>query len=439
MRTAYKILLLGFVLRLIPFVYVAISNPDGLMAYDSYGYWNLANNLVEHQVFSQAFSGHELIPDISRTPTFPVLLVLLKFLGNNIYWVSFILLLLGALSVLLTYRITEIFTENQKVMAIAALLVAVDIPSIFFSSIILTETVFTTLFLWILYLFFKTDVTIRRALLIGLLLSVLILCRPIALYLPLLFVGFLVVKKRGLKPIITLGLSSYLLVFAWMYRNYDQFDMFTLTTIGTTNLYFHTSAAILEDAEGISALEANNRLWSDLYAERDWKYTVAEVKPMTDFCDEKAWGYIKQYPMTFAKHCGIGVIYFFYKPIRGYIDNYIGFNNSFNPISRKNINPQAMDILKNETSVVALILVVFQFLMMVFITIGIAVGLLRSGWQKELFFCLIIIGYFALFSAFTEVDGRFRIPIIPLLALLGAIGWSKVLPKKFISLSSVSE
>jgi hypothetical protein len=430
-RTAYKILIIGFILRLIPFVYVSFYNPDGLLGYDSYGYWNIADNLIEHQVFSQAVPGQDLVPDIFRTPTFPILLLVIKFFANSVYWVSFVLLLFGSISVLLTYRLASLFTDNLKVVALSAFLVAIDIPSIFFSSIVLTETVFTTLLLWILYLFFKQEMNMKRALLIGLLLSVLVLCRPIALYLPLLFVVYLIRNKVGLKPLLSFVFASYFLIGAWMYRNYAHFDMFSLTTVGTTNLYFQSSAALLVDAEDLSPQQASDKLWSDLHAEKDWQHTAEEVKPMAHFFREKSWEYISKYPLTFTKHCGIGVIYFFYKPIRGYIDNYLGFNNSYNPVSKKNVSTEALKVLKDQTSLLAIILVVVQLVLMFFMTSGIAVGLLKPAWKKEVFFLLFVVGYFAILSAFSEVDGRFRIPVIPLIAIVSTYGWSKVLKARF--------
>ncbi|MCB9224585.1 MAG: glycosyltransferase family 39 protein [Crocinitomicaceae bacterium] len=427
-----KIFIFGFILRLIPFLYVSIYHPEGVLFYDSYSYLNIADNLIDHQVFSQAADGQSLIPDIARTPVFPFLLVLLKLISGNILWISFVLLLVGSLNVLLTYKIALQVTVNEKIALISACLVAVDIPSIFFSSIILTETVFTTLLLLMIYFLIKKELNLKWALLVGLFMSLLILCRPIAIYLPVAISLFFLWKRKALKSTITFMVSSYFLVAFWSVRNYQEFNTINLSSVSSTNLYMHTSASIIVETSGISHFEAQQQLRSEFRTEFNGQDRSKEMGSMIRFCNRKAIGYIFEHPVIFVKQYTIGLIYFFIKPIRHYIDGYLGTSTVFySAVAEKNVSSDAWIKLKKETSLLTIILVIIQLLFIGFMLIGILVSVLRSGWNKELILFMVILAYFALLSSITDVDGRFRIPVVPFMAVLAMVGWSKLMSKKF--------
>ena len=428
MKTIYKVLLLGFILRLIPFVYVAIAHPEGLLSFDSYGYLNIAENLIEHQTFSKSPAGEPILADISRTPVFPLLLTLLKFFSDNVIWLGGILLLIGSVNVWLTFKIADILIANKRMVLLATILMAIDIPSIFFSSIILTETLFTCLLLLLLLLTIQKDIDLKRSILIGFMMSMVILCRPIAVFLPLLFIIYLIWKQKSWKIVGSFLFSSYLLVTLWAYRNYTHFEMFTVSNISTANFYFHTSASLIAETENLPTYKVQHQLSDELMSAEEWTGDpVKDMKPMIAYANKASYKYITEHPWLFAKQYTIGLIYFFTKPIRNYIDYYLGFTKRYSALAEKKLQSDIFKKVISNTSFTAIILVIFQLVCSLIICLGVLFYVIKSKREKEFLFLLGIILYFAFTSSITEVDGRFRIPMVPLLAILGALGWSKMI------------
>jgi 4-amino-4-deoxy-L-arabinose transferase-like glycosyltransferase len=426
MKMATKVLIIGFILRLIPFVYVSIYNPEGVLMYDSYGYLDIADNLMTEQVFSRASEGQLLIPDISRTPTFPSFLLLLKLISSSTVWMSFVVLLLGSVNVLMTYKISKRIISSEKVAFIAAMIIAIDIPSIIFSGSIMSETLFTFLLLSIIFIILTKEGSLKNLIGIGLLFSVLILCRPIAIFLPFVLLLYFIKKKVDYKGLLAFILSSYLLVGAWSYRNYHTFNTFTLSSVFSADLYFYTSASILSEVNGVSTIDARKELAKELNEAGEWVNHKTEMAPMIKYCTSKAVGHIFDHPWIFTKQYATGVVYFFLKPMRNYIDTYLGINRKeYSSVAIKNMNDNIMKKLRQETSVLTLVLVVFQMLLLFAVAIFAFYGLIKSERSVEIWLFVLLVFYFALTSSVTEVDGRFRIPAIPFMAILSAIGFCK--------------
>ena len=84
-----KDLLLLFILTVIPrvilFVAITLKNyPTGFWVYDSYGYAQIAYNLIENGVFSQSYDA-PLEADYFRTPLYPLFLLLFQLPGSMAY------------------------------------------------------------------------------------------------------------------------------------------------------------------------------------------------------------------------------------------------------------------------------------------------------------------------------------------------------------------
>lgn len=431
MKPEYKILIIAFLLRAIPFVYVANFNPNGVLLFDSYNYLQIADNLINHNIFSASGEGYQLIHDIRRTPTFPIFIVGLKKISNKLIWIASIILLIGSINVLLVYKICNLIFNQQKLKYLATFLVAIDIPSIYFSGVIMTESVFTFLLLISIYLFIIAlkNEKIILFILSGLILSVAILCRPIAILLPIIFSIFLFFKTKKIKPVVLFFVSSFFLVYGWMNRNKEYFNTYQLSSISSINLYFHTSASILSEAENISTEKAQLKLREKFNASHKWNGDERDIVPMINYFQNESIKMIINHPSIFIKQYLIGSVYFYVKPIRNYIDSYFGINaKEYSKVAEKSIQNNLLNKLFNETSLLTLILVIIQLIFSAILILGIILSFKQIISNSIYILFLLIIIYFTLTSSITEVDGRFRLPALPFLAILSSISICKILP-----------
>ena len=423
MKLFLPIFLIAFLVRLIPFSYVAYNNPEGLILFDSEGYLNLAENINTHQIFSRANSTQQLTPDISRTPIFPLFLSGIKIFSNSNIVICFILVLIGSINAILTFKLCLLAFNNQKIARLAALLVAIDIPSIYFSSVIMTETLFSTLLVLGIFLFMKREITTWNYLLSGFIFSLAILCRPIAIFLPLLLLTIMLARTETLKKIAIFLFATYFLAGLWSYRNYKTFDTFQLSSIGAINLYFHTSASINAEIKNITTHEAQANLKTQLQQARNWTGENYEIKHMIAYCYQNSLETIKNHPLLFLKQSFIGAVYFFAKPIRNYLDLYFGVaKKSYSDIGEKKIQANVWYKFISQTSSLTIILVFIQIVFNLIILLGLIYYLIKNLNNTSIQLFLGVIFYFVVTSMITEVDGRFRVPVMPFIAILGSLG-----------------
>ncbi len=128
----FFILILSFILRLLLFIEIILKNPDGIYVYDSYGYWQIGYNIVHHFSFSQSYN-LPIEPDYFRTPIYPLFIVLAESIGPEGFSIIALQIILSVLTCYFTYRIAVSITQNRFIGNIAALLVAIDMPSIVWS------------------------------------------------------------------------------------------------------------------------------------------------------------------------------------------------------------------------------------------------------------------------------------------------------------------
>ena len=90
----------------------------------------------------------------------------------------------------------------------------------------------------------------------------------------------------------------------------------------------------------------------------------------------------------------------------------------------------------NENPLVQL-LIVLQIVQLIVLYTGVILLLLNqkhilSSPKKIVYFLFVVIIYFVLTSSLTEFDARFRIPIIPIITVLSAIGYSVYLKNRAV-------
>jgi len=219
---------------------------------DSQQYLLLAENLRTKGRFSW-----DTAPVAFRTPGYPALLALL---GNNLVLLVVVQAVLGGLTVVLLALLgARLFSPTTGL--IAAVLLAVDPASIFYSGVVMTETLFLVLLVAATYLF-----VVRREWAAGLLLGGAVLTRPIAMLVFGPYAVALAVRRRWLRLAALLGMFA-LLPGLWLARNLVVFKRVGLSSISGYNLFYYNAGALVAAERGISGPEARRALGREFAAQ----------------------------------------------------------------------------------------------------------------------------------------------------------------------------
>lgn len=121
---------------------------------------------------------------------------------------------------------------------LAALFYAVNFSSAIYGLMILSESLFTLLLTLVVYIYLK-GITTRRLVQIAILWALMVLCRPIALYLfPLVIMMIVGIKPRKLWLHVTIfAVISGMMIVSWMYRNKEISGKWVISEIAAYNLY----------------------------------------------------------------------------------------------------------------------------------------------------------------------------------------------------------
>lgn len=251
MRPLSVILLLALVIR----VGWALTRPTDLSALpDQIEYHTLASNLISGQglVFTDPRFG---TPSFAhRSPGYPLFVAAF---GANITLVRLAQALLDTSTVLAAYLLARQLVPRTAL--IAAVLVALNPFLIYFSGLLLTETLFTSLLTWGMYLLIqkgnadtlpshssslekgsKGAGTLTMSFIAGLvLLALSVTVRPGAIVLPVLL-AVVAAMTRFTLPKVPAGLTAAALTFAvllpWAWRNHNVLNewIFTASNAGLT-------------------------------------------------------------------------------------------------------------------------------------------------------------------------------------------------------------
>jgi 4-amino-4-deoxy-L-arabinose transferase-like glycosyltransferase len=210
------------------------------------------------------------VPEIVRTPGYPVLLVPGVALGHVTAVTVLLQLVLGCATVLLVYRVAFILTGSRPSAAASGLLCAFEPLSVLYCSLLLAETLFATtlmLFLFLLLVYLKRG-TMRHLAAAACALAVSVYVRPIAYWMPLVMTLLLAAAacgRRGRRGRDTLRAFAFLCICAaligvWQVRNVRETGYRGFSGIGEQALYFYDAAAVEAAVRGESYYTAQRRV-----------------------------------------------------------------------------------------------------------------------------------------------------------------------------------
>lgn len=313
------LLFAAFFLRLVFFLiyqpWTAEVEKTQVIAGDAVLYQILAKQILYH--FS--FAGNEM-----RTPGYPAFLAIIYFFIGFKPWVVLLLqILMNCFSVYLIYKIThKIFLETAAL--IAALIVAIDPHQILICHFLYPDILFSTLLLITLYiLIVALEIkSIYYFILIGILIGINIIIKPVMQYFPLAIAMFIFIwhkflwKEKIIKSTLVL-IFSVLLIVPWMYRNYEKFNHFSMCSISGLSLFYNSvplTEATLTKQNFDSIGNQNLRILKQQYPNAThipsstlemWEYATFENE---DYYKNFSKEYLAEHRLPFMKATALGMV-----------------------------------------------------------------------------------------------------------------------------------
>ena len=401
-------------LRLIFWVFVA-AHPEKAFENDSTGYIQLAGTLLDSHSF----------PSIVRTPTYPFFIAsIFSLFGRSLQAVLFLQCSLDSITAVLVSMLFLRICQDARYAFIAGLLYAVNPFAVFYSNMVLTETLFTFILAAAIYCFIVSFSYGRRSYLIvsSILIGIAILCRPIALYVPFLLAFWVLLaghKFRGrVRSSLIFVIVSYAVMVPWYAKNYRDYGRWTLSTIGDLNYVISFAPEVLmlkDDPRSVTTFNVNEKIahfQGVLRSEAARRYAGRRSDPheLADdsersvlLLDEAKSVVYKNLPLFLVSHAvNIGRVLLPYHP---QFEKITGFNSR--AIS---VIPFALD-----------------FLIMGFFAIGVVISLKRflrhKTYKEALIIMIILIAYFSFVPGIVGY-ARFRIPVLPYISIFSALGFA---------------
>jgi hypothetical protein len=236
---------------------------------DSYGYIQLAEGLTTDCGFARRLGGKCQPPELERTPGYPLFLAVMPSLRMA-------LVVQAMFAGCICFLVASFCWLRWGFIAafITALLISFDVPSISASASVMSETLFTSMVslavLLQLTIIGRTAVDwpmFRAQLGVSVLIAVAILVRPIGEIVlvaeslaTILFYRISLVKRLALTLILLC--IPIVLIVGWSYRNYYTRGVRIYSSIASVNLYYYRAAAVLAYERGQAFEDVKSKLLS---------------------------------------------------------------------------------------------------------------------------------------------------------------------------------
>ncbi|MFZ0247134.1 hypothetical protein [Candidatus Binatus sp.] len=394
--------------------------------WDAADYIPLAEGIEHGCGFARLVNGHCGSPNASRPPGYPYFVALMP----NLRTVLVIQAILGAtLCVWLGWFVSGRWGIRAGLLA--ETLLTIDIPTIVYGAMIMSEATFQFLLTGAILLQLSAIIAAEwtwrataRGIAAAVMLAAAAMIRPTGILLPLFApIPFLISFRRTnwLRASIFMVLAFVIAIstiLAWIARNRAVAGVSAMDTDSAGILYYYDAAGVLSYATHRNFFEVE----ADLRRRSEETHVLSTGGILRDSLE-----IFVQHPIATAVVIGRGLIYVAMVPARNELNELIGPKNG-GPLKV----PPSSDVLVRVRQVLhsptltALVLV--QLLLIGFIWLGVARALLRNDWMSKrqtalllipLAIALIMLGC----AAGPDAHSRFRVPAIPFLAMLAGIGW----------------
>jgi hypothetical protein len=399
------------------FFLFAYNHPERFFDADSELYVQLGEGLLTSFAF----------PSIFRAPVYPSFIALVyAVFGHFPQAVVASQIFLDSLTAVFVVLIFfEISGQNPYAYA-AGFFYAVSPFSVVYSHMVLSETLFTFILIASVYFFVLFINNNKRRYLVAS--SVLfgsgVLCRPIALYLPLFLAGFIFMngfrlRHRLINCLIFL-FAFYIILIPWYIKNFQQYEYLGISSVKDINIFVYEAPAVLmikDNPLSIIKVSINETLykyqmylWEKVKKKYNWEinnpFEVSEDALKLSILQKEGAFIIKEnIPIVLLSHtAGIGRTLCPYAP---HFEKLVGYN---------------IKILK-----------LFAFLIDAFIMVLSLFGIKSalSEFSDIRASRIITVTMFFLILYLTFIPGivgypRFKIPVMPYISIFAAFGLEKI-------------
>lgn len=373
-----KIVSAAVLIKIFLFIFLVFHAPQGRFQNDSADYLESAGILSSQGTFARAGADGALRYDLHRAPGYSFFLAILhNVLKLPINGVIFIQILLALLAAGVTYKAADCI--EPKIAFLSAVIVLYDPPVSVFSLIILSEILFFFLLacFMLVFVWYLKERRIFQLIAAALLLVAATYVRPISYYLGAglaVFILYAGIRAGSFKKAITYALVFLVVVYSllgvWENRNYRLTGSRTFASVIQGN----------PKAFG---------LWGSFSKQLD-PSVRQETQPVV-------------YYAKTTSQCFLSLM----------------------------TRPGPFKYFRS--AVLSAVGKALAYPWMVFWMFGFVIGVFKTGRNIYYQFILLVIAYFIAASiggAGSLVGERFRVPMVPFIAVLSAYGWSVVYVKK---------
>lgn len=366
---AVFVISLALVIKCALFIYAHINAPSTKIQIDSRLYLEAGEMIAKKGVFASVQKDGSVLPVTVRTPGYSLFIAVFHHL-LNIPLTGIILIQIGLtlFSAWITYK-TAIFI-NPRYGFLSAVIILYDLPTTVCSLMLLTESlflVFLTLFMLNMVVYLK-ERRLKYLIFSSIFLACAAYVRPLIYFLPIavgLFIWTFFARidmKKGFMHALMFLLIIYGAFIPWQIRNYQATGQFSFSTISDITM----------ETDGLYKSYSRNK-----------DSLAAGTSPVLYYMRITTSGIINlmTYPGT-LKYFGSQPLKFWGK--------------------------------------------VVTYPWVVFWLIGFLTGACKCRHSPYLMFLLVVIFYFTAVTVFSTVSsamGRFRVPMVPFLAIISTHGW----------------
>lgn len=446
-RTEIILFCVSFFIHLIVSVFLFAKFSDHVLFFeneDAYGYVGLAESIAGGQGFSRYG-----VPSAVRTPVYPLFLSLPLFVGFSGFSFTWSVLILqnivASLAGVFLFYIGKILF-SRRVGLIAGVIYVLEPYMLMTANLGTTETLFNFLVIAGVYAFVRFiygNYSWRPLVLSGIVFGLATLTRPVAQYIPLLFlclfISLFFLKKIRLKQtFLFFGIwfiSFFAILSPWLIRQYGEFGRVKLTNIDAVILYSRIAPIVVSETEHISYVEAIQKLNQTLRA-TDSEYNDEDVNnnfKHYDYMVDTTKMLIAEYPGVVAKYYALSLI----PALTGTGYEYM-LEEVLN-LRRSRPRPNFTELLlrSDVRGYIGAVtqLDVFQLVLLGGAGLWVLAYILifwsvsrRVVWHEHgiaLLIILLFAGYFLFFSLGPQIHARYRMPTFPFLYLLIAFAYER--------------
>ena len=430
-RQRLCLLLIGLsalLLRLAPLARPDLKFQTG---WDAADYIPLSQGIEHGCGFARYADGKCGSPDVSRPPGYPFFIAIMPGLRSVLVSQA---VLGAALCIWLGWFVAARW-GGAAGLAAAALL-AIDVPSIVYGGMIMSDSLFQFLLAGAILLQLSAviadELTIKSvAMVLGgsALLAAAAMVRPTGIFLPLFAaIPFFLIRGSTWRRALALALLAFaipaVLMLVWVARNRSVAGMDAMSTDPGDVLFHYNAPGVLAYATNQPFNEAS----AELAHEIGWHGDPAKVPPaLASRMMAKVIEVYAKHPVSAFVVTLRGLVLVAGVPDRNELNELIGTKGG-GPLGLPPSFDIAARIRRTLNSPLLTSLVLAQLILVAFVWGGVARSLLRCDWSSKVEVACILVPLAMAFAmllcaASPDAHARFRVPAVPFLAMLASIGW----------------